>query len=90
MDIRLELDPALSEPQVVVRAPAMTPEVGDLLARLEDPETLLGFREGEAVPLQTGDILRFYGAPTPCTNGSMSWSSGSQPIALPGSPIRRS
>lgn len=61
MDIRLELDPALSEPQVVARAPAMTPEVEDLLARLEDPETLLGFREGEAVPLQTGDILRFYG-----------------------------
>lgn len=46
MDIRLELDPALSEPQVVVRAPAMTPEVEDLLARLEGPETLLGFREG--------------------------------------------
>lgn len=61
MDIRLELDPALSEPQVVVRAPAMTPEVENLLARLEGPETLLGFREGEAVPLQTGDILRFYG-----------------------------
>ena len=61
MDIRLELDPALSEPQVVARAPAMTPEVEDLLARLDDPETLLGFREGEAVPLQTGDILRFYG-----------------------------
>lgn len=61
MDIRLELDPALSEPQVVVRAPAMTPEVEALLARLEDPETLLGFREGEALPLAAADILRFYG-----------------------------
>lgn len=61
MDIRLELDPALSETQVVVRAPAMTPEVEALLARLEDPETLLGFREGEALPLAAADILRFYG-----------------------------
>lgn len=61
MDVKLELDPALPEPQVVVRAPALTPEVETLLARLEDPQTLLGFREGEAVPLRTEEILRFYG-----------------------------
>lgn len=61
MDVKLELDPALPELQVVIRAPALTPEVETLLARLEDPQTLLGFREGEAVPLQSGDILRFYG-----------------------------
>ena len=48
MDIRLELDPTLSE---VVRSPAMMAEAEALLARLETLETLLGFRkEGGGPP----------------------------------------
>ena len=61
MEIEVKLDPGRWDVRVEIRAPAMTPEVEDLLARLEGPETLLGFREGEAVPLQAADILRFYG-----------------------------
>ncbi|WP_304635063.1 LytTR family DNA-binding domain-containing protein, partial [uncultured Oscillibacter sp.] len=32
-----------------------------LLARLEEPERLTLFREGTAVPLDPGEVLRFYG-----------------------------
>ena len=57
------LDPAETGARVEVHAPALTPEVEDLLALLsrEDPEALLGFREGTAVPLPAEAILRFYG-----------------------------
>lgn len=57
----MKLEAERHDIRVEIHAPAMTPEVENLLARLEDPETLLGFQEGTAVPLQTADILRFYG-----------------------------
>lgn len=59
----MKLDPAETGVRVEIHAPAMTPEVEALLERLsrEDPETILGFREGEAVPLTAAEILRFYG-----------------------------
>lgn len=52
MEIKVKLDPAETGVRVEIHAPAMTPEVEALLERLsrEDPETILGFREGEAVP----------------------------------------
>ena len=61
MEIEVRLDPERIDVRVEIHAPAMTPEVEALLNRLEDPETLLGFREGEAVPLTAAEILRFYG-----------------------------
>ena len=63
MEIEVKLDPARTGVRVEIHAPAMTPEVEALLERLsrEDPEMLLGFREGEAVPLTAAEILRFYG-----------------------------
>ena len=61
MEIEVRLDPERIDVRVEIHAPAMTPEVEALLKRLEDPETLLGFREGEAVPLTAAEILRFYG-----------------------------
>lgn len=63
MEIEVKLDPARTGVRVEIHAPAMTPEVEALLERLsrEDPETLLGFREGEAVPLTAAEIFRFYG-----------------------------
>lgn len=59
----MKLDPAETGVRVEIHAPVMTPEVDALLERLsrEDPETILGFREGEAVPLTAAEILRFYG-----------------------------
>lgn len=100
----MKLDPKRTDIRVEIHASAMTPEVEALLERLSqaDPETLLGFREGTAVPLTAADILRFYGEDKdgtgqtgagrirPCGSGSTSWSSGLPPNGLPGSPTRKS
>lgn len=63
MKLELHIDPSLSETEVIVRAPARTPEVDALLDRLAAGDApLLGFREdGAAVPLDLGTVLRFYG-----------------------------
>lgn len=61
--MEVKLDPERTGVRVEVHAPAMTPEVEALVALLsrEDPEGLLGFREGTAVPLTADAVLRFYG-----------------------------
>ena len=61
MKIDVTLDPALEELLVKVLSPGETEELRALLARLEEPERLTGFRGGEAVPLDPGSVLRFYG-----------------------------
>ena len=61
MKIDVTLDPALTELLVKVLAPGESPELAELLERLEEPEHLVGFREGKAAPLDLGNVLRFYG-----------------------------
>lgn len=62
MKVELSIEPSLTEAAVVIRAPARTAEVEELLARLSaDDGVLLGFREETAVPLTQETILRFYG-----------------------------
>lgn len=61
MKIDVALDPALEELLVKVLSPGETEELRALLARLEEPERLTGFRGAEAVPLDPGEVLRFYG-----------------------------
>ena len=61
MKIDVTLDPALEELLVKVLSPGETEELRALLARLEEPERLTGFRGGEALPLDPGSVLRFYG-----------------------------
>ena len=61
MKIDVTLDPALEELLVKVLSPGETEELRALLSRLEEPQRLLGFREGRAVPLDAGSVLRFYG-----------------------------
>ena len=61
MKIDITLDPVLEELLVKVLSPGETEELRVLLARLEEPQRLLGFREGRAVPLDPGAVLRFYG-----------------------------
>lgn len=61
MKIDVTLDPALEELLVKVLSPGETEELRALLSRLEEPQRLLGFREGRAVPLDPGSVLRFYG-----------------------------
>lgn len=59
--IDVELDPSLTELRVKVLAPGKSEELAALLARLEEPGRLTGFRNGEASPLEVSGILRFYG-----------------------------
>lgn len=63
MKLELHIDSSLSETEVIVRAPARTPEVDALLDRLSAGDApLLGFRaDGAAVPLDLDAVLRFYG-----------------------------
>ena len=61
MKIDVTLDPALEELLVKVLSPGETEELRALLSRLEEPQRLLGFRDGRAVPLDAGSVLRFYG-----------------------------
>ena len=62
MKVELRLEPKEQEVTVVVRAPALTPEVETLLERLKGHQQLVGFApDGTAVPLEIRDILRLYG-----------------------------
>ena len=57
------LEPERTDIRVTIHAPAATPEVEALAARIlaEESGRILGFRGAEAVPLDPADILRFYG-----------------------------
>ena len=60
--VELQIDPAEPETRVVVRAPALTEELRDLLARLEtDGGQLPGFRDDTVTMLDPAEVLRFYG-----------------------------
>ena len=63
MNVEVVLEPERTDIQVTIHAPAATPEVAALAARLlaEARGTVLGFRGAAAVPLDPADILRFYG-----------------------------
>ena len=61
MDVEIRVEPELRGVKVVIRAPARTAEVEALAERLAAEGPILGFREQEAVPLASEDILRFYG-----------------------------
>ena len=63
MDVKVQLEPERDDVQIVIHAPAMTPEVAELAERLseEGPGQLPGFRGGEVSLLALEEILRFYG-----------------------------
>ncbi len=61
MKIDVTLDPELEELLVKVLSTGETEELRALLARLEEPQRLTGFRGAEAVPLDPAEVLRFYG-----------------------------
>ena len=58
MKIDVTLDPALEELLIKVLSPGETEELRALLERLEDRPPLTGFRDGGAVPLDPGEVLR--------------------------------
>jgi len=57
--VKIEIDQSLREAEVTIRTPEITDEV--LLARrMLETEQLIGYREGEAVPLSIGSLLRIF------------------------------
>ena len=61
MHVEFELDPACTEPVVIVRAAARDGQVEALLRLLaQAPEPLTGWQGERAVRLDTADILRIY------------------------------
>ena len=59
MRVKIEIDQSLREVEVTIRTPEITDEV--LLARrMLETEQLIGYREGEAVPLSIGSLLRIF------------------------------
>lgn len=104
MKVELRIDPSLRRTQVVVCAPANTPEVQALVQRLSTEgaaSTFTAFREGQALLLPLGDILRFFadgkgvscqtagGVYAPCASGCTSWRKNWRMPASSGCPTRK-
>ena len=59
MRVKLEIDPSLREAEVTIRAPKVTDEVL-LTQRMLETKSLIGYREGEVIPLSMSSLLRIY------------------------------
>ena len=62
MQIKIEIDPSVTEPRVIVLTGRMTDEVNDILRRLseESPQMIAGFREEEVHLLEQSELYRVY------------------------------
>lgn len=63
MEVKVRITAERETPRLILETPALTPEVEELIRRLEAMEdgTLPGFREEKAYLLKTADVVRFYG-----------------------------
>ncbi len=64
MRVEVKLDPACTEPRVVILTDRLTEEVSALVKRLSEdaPQAVAGFREDQVRLLDQGDIIRVYAA----------------------------
>ena len=64
MKINIELDNALEETEVLIRAAKMTEEVNGILKKLEEPsmQMISGFAGDTLEILEQADIIRIYAA----------------------------
>lgn len=62
MKVEVRITPQREEAALVIEAPALTPAVEELARRLraEEEGPLLGFRDGQAIPLPLSEAVRFY------------------------------
>ena len=60
MRIDIQIDPACTEPRIVVHTDRMSGEIAALLEKLEAPRMLMGFRDEKAAVLDPAGILRAY------------------------------
>ena len=59
MRVKIEIDKSLREPETVIRTAEVTEEVL-LIQRLLEADGLIGYRDGEIVPISMGSLLRVY------------------------------
>ena len=83
--VEVHIDPQLTQTQVVIHAPARSPQVEQLVRQLEEltaPSTFTVFRDGEArlfplsdifTPTARGCPARPPRGPTQCGNDCMNW-----------------
>ncbi len=64
MRVEVKIDPACSEPRVIILTGQMTEEVSSLLKRLSEDtsQIIAGIQEDQAVLLDQADIIRVYAA----------------------------
>ena len=61
MRVEIQIDPALSEPRLVLRAPELTDELAALARRLSEPERAVPAQTPRGVALlKPEEILRVY------------------------------
>lgn len=62
MKVEIRVDPARSEPEAVIYAPRVTPEIEALAERLraDAPETLTAYSDRGAAFLPLADVIRIY------------------------------
>ena len=58
MRIDIQIDPACTEPRIVVHTDRMTGEIAAMLEKLEAPRMLMGFRDEKAPVIDPARILR--------------------------------
>ena len=64
MQIRIEVDEAVKETEIIVRTAKVTEEVNEIVKRISDdkPQMLFGFREDALEILEQTEIIRIYAA----------------------------
>lgn len=62
MQIRIQIDPAYAEPELIIRTATVTDEINELIARLSEArhQTIAGFAEHGVSLLAPETILRIY------------------------------
>ncbi len=63
MEVEIKLDPAYTEPKIIIQTATLTPELVALIQNVEDmqPNLIIGFRNHCAELLKPNEILRVYG-----------------------------
>ena len=101
MKVRIELDPSMDEPEILIRAPRLTPELTQLQERILEQKVapLAFYKDRSEYFLDVASILflrrtgrRFLGTPRTrpmrLSRSSMSWRSCSSPfVGYPNPPL---
>lgn len=62
MQLEIKIDPACTEPKVIIQTASMTEEVNSILGKLSEhvPQILSGSRDGKIAVLEQAELIRIY------------------------------